>query len=82
MVRQQIVLGEEAQDILDTLVEMFNSTRSKTVEALILDHVDDYVNSRKQDFDEWVLALEEESDEESEDEDLDEESEESEEFEE
>ena len=75
MVRQNITLGEDAQNLLDTLVEVFNSTRSNIVEELIIDYVDDYANSRKDELDAWIEEHGEESDE-DEDEDLDEEPEE------
>ena len=54
MVRQNITLGEDAQNLLDTLVEVFNSTRSNIVEELIIDYVDDYANSRKDELDAWI----------------------------
>ena len=72
MVRQQITLGEEAQNLLDTLVDVFDTTRSGIVEDLILDHCDDYANSRKVELEAWLEAHGEEE-EELEDEEEDEE---------
>ena len=75
MGRNQISISEDAQNLLDTLVEVFNSSRSKIIEELIIDYVDDYVNSRQEEMDAWIEEHAEDEDEES-DEDEDEESDE------
>ena len=59
----RVSLSDEAQGLLDTLVEVFDSSRSNIVEELILNHVDDYANSRKEELDAWLEDQEEDEDE-------------------
>ena len=49
----RVNISEEAQGLLETLVEVFDSTRSSIVEELIIDYIDDYANSRKDELDAW-----------------------------
>jgi len=42
MGRNQITISEDAQNLLDTLVEVFDSSRSNIIEELIIEYVDDW----------------------------------------
>ena len=66
MGRNMITISEEAQTLLDTLVEVFDSSRSNIIEELIIDYVDDYANSRKEGLAAWLEAHGEDTDEDEE----------------
>ena len=71
MGRNQITISEDAQNLLDTLVEVFDSSRSNIIEELIIEYVDNYANSRKDELDAWIEEHAEDIDE-DEDEEFDE----------
>ena len=64
----RVTISEEAQNLLDTLVEVFDSSRSNIVEELIIDYVDAYANARKDELEAWIEAQEDDDDEDEEEE--------------
>lgn len=64
----RVTVSEEAQNLLDTLVEVFDSSRSNIVEELIIDYVDEYANARKDELEAWIEAQNDEDEEEEDEE--------------